>query len=296
MSQGCIKLSCSFNRKNMIAGQPSRTAHRVAIRRAFHQLWDSPRVFEDPVALKIIAPDEATELARSKPADPVPSHRLRAFLVARSRYAEDQLADAFARGVRQYVILGAGLDTFAYRNPFPGLRVFEVDHPATQAWKRERLRSGKISAPYSLTFAPVDFETETLPHGLEQAGFIAGQPAFFSWLGVTAYLAPEVVLQTLRWIISICSVNGVVFDYAVPRSSLNSTQQLAFDSLAESVRAAGEPFVGFFEPEELIRELQAMGFAHIEELGCEEINGRYFSHRTDDLRVGRGGRLMGARG
>src|SRR5579863_2673473 len=165
----------------MIADQPSRTAHRVALRRAAHQLWDRPRVFDDPVALRIIGPDEAAELARSKPEDPVPAHRLRAFLVARSRYAEEQLADAFSREVRQYVILGAGLDTFAYRNPFAGLRVFEVDHPATQAWKRECLRLGKISVPASLTFAPVDFEQETLPHGLAQAGFIAEQPAFFSW-------------------------------------------------------------------------------------------------------------------
>lgn len=280
----------------MIADRPSRTAHRVALRRAVHQLWDNPRVFEDPVALKIIGPDEAAELARSIPEDPVPVHRLRAFLVARSRYAEDQLAKAVARGVQQYVILGAGLDTFAYRNSFAGLRVFEVDHPATQAWKRERLRLGGISVPSSLTFAPVDFETETLPHGLQQAGFMADEPAFFSWLGVTSYLARETVLQTLQWIISICSRNAVVFDYALPRSALNSAQQEAFDSLAKQVAAAGEPFVGFFDPEELMREMRSMGFRHIEDLGCDEINARYFSHRADGLRVGKGGHLLCARG
>lgn len=280
----------------MIKDQPSRTAHRVSLRRAAHQLWDSPRVFEDPLALKIISPEEAAELARPRQADPAPARYLRAFLVARSRYAEDQLAESVARGVNQYVVLGAGMDTFACRNPFAGLRVFEVDHPATQAWKRTRLKLGDISVPASLTFAPVDFEEETLAHGLEHAGFSAGQPAFFSWLGVTPYLARETVLQTLKWIISICSRNGVAFDYAVPRSSLNFFHRRAFDALAKRVAAAGEPFVGFFDPKELVRALETMGFAHIEDLGSREINARYFSHRTDGLRVGGGGRLMSARG
>lgn len=280
----------------MLTDQPSQTARRVAVRRAVHQVWDYPRVFDDPVALKIIGAEEAAELMRSRPEEPTPELRLRAFLAARSRYAEDKLAEALARGVRQYVILGAGLDTFAYRNSHSGLHVFEVDHPATQAWKRECLQAGKISPPASLTFAPVDFETETLPHGLEQAGFATGQPAFFSWLGVTAYLARETVLQTLRWIISICPHNGVAFDYAVPRSSLNFAQQRAFDALAGRVASAGEPFVGFFDPPDLARELREMGFTQLEDLGCEEINDRYFRQRTDDLRVGRGGRLLSAWG
>jgi methyltransferase (TIGR00027 family) len=142
--QRCIKVGAYLAQGNMIADQPSRTAHRVALRRAIHQLWDNPRVFDDPVALRIVEPEEAAELARSKPVEPVAAQRLRAFLVARSRYAEDQLAEAVARGVQQYVILGAGLDTFAYRNPFPLLRVFEVDYPATQAWKRERLTLEEI--------------------------------------------------------------------------------------------------------------------------------------------------------
>jgi len=280
----------------MIGDQPSRTADRVALRRAAHQLWDSPLVFDDPLALKIIGPEGAAELARSRPAESAPERSLRAFLVARSRYAEDQLAEAVARGVKQYVVLGAGLDTFACRNSFDGLRVFEVDHPVTQAWKRMRFKLGEVSVPSSLTFAPVDFEKETLAHGLDRAGFRADQPAFFSWLGVTPYLARETVLQTLQCIISICSRNGVAFDYVVPRSSLSPSRRRAFDDLANRVAAAGEPFVGFFDSKELVRELGKMGFAQIEGLGSRQINARYFSHRTDGLRVGGAGRLMRARG
>src|SRR5215469_6580833 len=204
----------------MIEGRPSRTAQRVAVRRAAHQLWDDPRVFDDPVALKIIGADDAEGLTRSPAADIVPGHYLRAFIAVRSRYAEDQVAEAVSMGARQYVVLGAGLDTFACRNPFDGVHVYEVDHPATQAWKRSRLEAAGISESSLLTFVPVDFETETLAQGLDLAGFKVDQPAFFSWLGVTPYLASETVMEILQWLISICSRNGVVFDYVPPRSSL----------------------------------------------------------------------------
>ena len=280
----------------MLTDQPSRTAQRVAVRRVTHQIWDHPRVFDDPLALRIIGPEKAAEVAPAKPGETAFDRHLRAFIVARSRYAEDQLAEAVARGTTQYVVLGAGLDTFAYRNPFPDLRIFEVDHPATQAWKRRLLAAVGISIPASLTFVPVDFGKETLAHGLERAGFCAGQPAFFSWLGVTPYLAKETVLGTLRWLISICPGNGIVFDYAVPRSSLSAAARRAFDALANRVARAGEPFVGFFDPQELAHDLQRMGFAHIEDLGSNEINVRYFSNRSDDFRVGTGGRLMCAKG
>jgi methyltransferase (TIGR00027 family) len=280
----------------MIKDQPSRTAHRVALRRAAHQLWDNPRVFDDPVALKIIGPDHASKLRQSVLDDGAMERSLRAFIVARSRYAEDQLADACSRGVKQYVVLGAGLDTFAYRNPFRDLRVFEVDHPATQEWKRQILASTGISIPVLLTYVPVDFEKEPLAQGLESAGFNAQEPAFFSWLGVTPYLSRETVLGTLQWLISICPRNAVVFDYAVLRSSLSPIHRLGFDVLANRVAAAGEPFVGFFEPQEFGRELRQMGFAHIEDFGSAEINLRYFNQRRDGLGVTGGGRLMAARG
>ncbi len=281
----------------MIQDKPSKTAHRVALRRAVHQLFDHPKVFDDPVALKIVGRDAMVELEAAKGSDSTPGRYLRAFLVARSRFAEDHVAQAVTRGVKQYVVLGAGLDTFAYRNPFETLQVFEVDFPATQAWKRERLEAASIAIPTTLTFAPVDFEKDTLAEGLRRAGFKASEPAFFSWLGVTPYLVKETVLATLRWIASSSSHNGVAFDYTVPRESLSFFNRIAFDALAARVAAAGEPFVGFFGPEELARELRGMGFTQIEDLGSEEINDRYFSHRSDGLRVGGGlGRLMCAQG
>src|ERR1700684_280435 len=142
----------------MQEGKFSRTAQRVAIRRAAHQLLDQPRVLDDPLALRIIG-SEAAEALRSDPKeDHAFSRAFRAFMAARSRYAEDELARAVARGVTQYVVLGAGLDTFAYRNPHAGLHVFEVDHPATQVWKRERVPAAGIAIPPSFTLFSIDFE------------------------------------------------------------------------------------------------------------------------------------------
>lgn len=279
----------------MIEDQPSRTAHRVAVRRAIHQLRDTPRVLDDPVALKIIGSEEAGELA-AQPEDSGAGRYLRAFVAARSRYAEDHLAEAVKCGTKQYVVLGAGLDTFACRNPFDGLRVFEVDYPATQAWKRSRLESAQIALPDSLTFVPVDFERQTLAQGLKDAGFKADQPAFFSWLGVTPYLARETVLAILQWLISICSSNGVVFDYVVPRSSLSPLSRAAFDLLANRVAAAGEPFIGFFDPDQLTSDLRKMGFVHVEDLDAERINARYFASRSDGLHVAGAGRMMCVKG
>src|SRR6202035_6128756 len=175
----------------MQEGKFSKTAHRVAIRQAAHQLLDQPRVLDDPLALRIIGSQAEQELRSNPREHHAFSRAFRAFMAARSRYAEDELARAVAHGVTQYVVLGAGLDTFAYRNPHPGLRVFEVDHPATQAWKREQLQAANIAIPPSLTFVPIDFELQTLADGLSRSGFNANAAAFFSWLGVTPYLTRE---------------------------------------------------------------------------------------------------------
>jgi methyltransferase (TIGR00027 family) len=223
--------------------------------------------------------------------------RFRAFMAARSRFAEDELAAAVSRGTRQYVVLGAGLDTFAYRNPFPELRVFEVDHPATQAWKKKRLAQVGIEVPPSMTFAPVDFERETFDDGLRAAGFDEKSPAFFSWLGVTMYLESSVVLATLRAIIEMNRANDVAFDYAMPREALGLIGRLALDRLSRRVERTGEPFRGFFEPVTLGKALREMGYANIDDLGADEINARYFAGRADGLRVsGKIGRLLSARG
>ncbi|MFZ0760471.1 MAG: class I SAM-dependent methyltransferase [Candidatus Sulfotelmatobacter sp.] len=279
----------------MQEGKFSRTAHRVAVRRAAHQLLDQPRVLDDPLALRILG-CEAADALRSDPKEHHAfSRAFRAFMAARSRYAEDELAQAVEHGVEQYVVLGAGLDTFAYRNPHPHLRVFEVDHPATQAWKRERLQAAGIAVPPSLTFAPVDFERQTLTEGLGRSGFNANGAAFFSWLGVTPYLTREACLTTLGFIANMPAGSGVVFDFAIDRKLLNLGQRMALDALSRRVAAAGEPFQLFFDPARLRDELKSLGFHRTELLQREQINQRYFKDRKDGLLVRGGlGHLMGA--
>jgi methyltransferase (TIGR00027 family) len=278
--------------------RPSRTALRVAMRRAAHQLYDAPPlVFADPIAVAILGP-HAAEIERTPGRDPANKPRpfsigLRAFLVARSRYAEDLLAQGVQRGVTQYVLLGAGLDTFAHRNPNPSLRVFEVDHPATQLWKRELLQSSSLAAPANLTYAPVDFERQSLADQLRLAGFDASAPTFFAWLGVVPYLTLEAFRATVAFVASQSAGSGLVFDYAQPRSVLSPREQLAFDSLAARVHLAGEAFQLFFTRAKVAAELAA--FYDLEDLGSPEINERYFANRRDDLRViGSAGRMISA--
>jgi methyltransferase (TIGR00027 family) len=279
----------------MQAATPSRTALRVALRRAAHQLYDaSPLVFDDPIAVPILGDTYAEELRRTptRPDRPF-SVALRAFLVGRSRYAEDTLAAAVAQGVTQYVLLGAGLDTFAHRNPYPGLRVFEVDHPATQQWKRELLEGGSLPAPANLTYVPVDFEHQTLPEQLLSEGFDSQAPTLFAWLGVVPYLTLPTFRATVGFIASQSRGSGVVMDYSQPRHALPFLEKLAHDSLASRVALAGEPFQLFFTPAEIAAELAA--FHTIEDLGSQEINARYFAGRTDNLKLlGSAGRLLSA--
>jgi methyltransferase (TIGR00027 family) len=279
----------------MQEGKFSKTAQRVAIRRAAHQLLDQPRVLDDPLALRVIGA-EAAESLRSNPKEGHSFARaFRAFMVARSRYAEDELARAIEAGVTQYVILGAGLDTFPYRNPHAGLRIFEVDHPATQSWKREQLGAAGIAIPPSLTFVPIDFEHQTLAAAFESCGLDTQAPAFFSWLGVTPYLTREACMTTLSLIARMPAGSGVVFDFAIDRSLLNIGQRMALDALSRRVAAAGEPFQLFFDPAMLEDELRRMGFHRTEFLQGAQINSRYFKDRSDGLRVRGGlGHLMGA--
>lgn len=274
----------------MTSAKPSRTAQRVALRRAAHQLLDQPRVFEDPLAVAMAGGEFEPSSADQQPY----ARALRAFIAVRSRYAEDQLAVTVERGVRQYVVLGAGLDTFAYRNPWRSraLRVFEVDHPATQEWKRARLDEARITIPPDLTFAAVDFEAQPLPDGLLAAGFDPERPAFFSWLGVTPYLSRHAFDATLRFIASLPALSGVAFDFAVDRALLSPRQQLALDALAARVAQAGEPFRLFFDPAALVHDLEGLGFGDIEDLRPEEINARYFAGRSDGLEVSGGGHLL----
>jgi methyltransferase (TIGR00027 family) len=279
----------------MQSASPSRTALRVALRRAAHQLYDAqPLVLDDPIAVPILGAAYAEDLRRTptRPDRPF-SVGLRAFLVARSRYAEDNLAHAVARGVAQYVLLGAGLDTFAHRSPYPRLRVFEVDHPATQEWKRDLLRDGNLPTPENLTYTAVDFERESLAERLEATGFDRGAPAFFAWLGVVPYLTLAAFRSTVAFIGSLPTGTGLVLDYGQPRSALPFLEQLAHDSLASRVQLAGEPFQLFFTPPEIAAELGA--FRRLEDLGSSEINARYFTNRSDSLKLlGSAGRLLSA--
>lgn len=266
----------------METGKASRTALRVAQRRAIHQVLDHPPVLDDPIAVPLLGgqfafdePEESTGFARA----------FRAFMVVRSRYAEDRLAEAVARGVAQYVILGAGLDTFAYRNPFPRVQVFEVDFPATQMWKRRLLAEAAIAEPANLTFVPLDFEHKTLTAGLADAGVDSAQPAFFAWLGVAPYLTLPAFRCTLQTIASLPQGTGVSLDYGAPRHTLGPQGQRAFDALASRVAAAGEPFQTFFTPEELNAEFLRAGFHRTEQPSSDELNARYFDNRSDALRL-----------
>jgi methyltransferase (TIGR00027 family) len=279
----------------MIEAQPSKTALRVALRRAAHQLHDSkPLVFDDPLAVPILGPAFREELARTPAADRRPfSAPFRAFMVARARLAEDTLAVGVAQhAARQYLVLGAGLDTFAYRNPYSQVKVFEVDHPATQAWKRDCLAAAAIEIPESLRLVSVDFERQSLADELCAAGFDPRLPTVTAWLGVVPYLTLEAFRDTTGLLSSFAPGSAVVFDYSQPRAALPLVEQLMLDSLSARVAQAGEPFRLFFTPDALASELELMGLRVIEDLDSRALTARFFAGRRDGLRLrGKAGRM-----
>ncbi len=272
----------------------SRTAQGAALHRAAHQALERGAIFPDPFACAILGltPTEAAAQA----ANDDHGRRMRLFVVARARFAEDSLARAVGRGVRQAVVLGAGLDTFALRNPHAGLglRVFEVDHPDTQAWKRERLSAMRATLPETLAFAPVDFERDDLMEGLAAAGFDSAQPTFFVWLGVTPYLTREATFATLA---AIASVPGgeVAFDYTEGREA-HAGEGLAFhERLAERVAALGEPIVGALNPRELSDKASMLGLTDQEDLDISAIRTRYFGAAREGAQRTSSGHLFYAR-
>lgn len=274
---------------------PSRTAYRVALRRAAHQVFDEPVVFRDPYALPILGltPGKLDGTDLRAPRRPS-SSSLRAFLVARSLFAEEALAK-FVRtqSGSQYVLLGAGLDTFALRNPYPGLRVFEVDHPSTQQWKRDLLRSGGLHLPPTATLVGSDFEADDLCGSLLANGFDPSLPTLFAMLGVVPYLSLAAFQQTLAVIGSFSGPRALVMDYGLPREALPPDEQLAFKSLADRVAQAGEPFRLFFTGTEAAEHLRAAGLHVGEELLPAQMNARFFAGRGSALRVlGSGARLL----
>jgi methyltransferase (TIGR00027 family) len=258
---------------------PSRTAWSAANHRAAHQIAEHGRIFTDPLAIPILGGEPVVDTEPGR-------RRMRVFIAARSAYAEAKLAQAYARGTRDVVILGAGLDTFAYRNPYPDLRVFEVDHPDTQAWKRERLASAAVTVPDSVTYVPVDFENESLADRLR-----VPDRTFFMWLGVVPYLTRAGFDETLAYVQGVPRPE-VVFDYAMPPESLSPARRAAFAARAARVAGLGEPWQTYFWPDEIERILHAFG--DLEDLGPAQLAERFF-HRADLPPDTPGGHILHAR-
>jgi methyltransferase (TIGR00027 family) len=276
----------------MQPGQPSLTALGAAHLRAAHQVLDGASILADPLAVRILGPDHEASVSRAEghPSGP----RLRWFIAARSRIAEDALTVAANDGARQLVVLGAGLDTLAYRTPLSErLRIFEIDHPATQAWKRQLLTGAAIPLPNTLTFVPIDFECETLGKALAASGFDPAQRTFVSWLGVVPYLTEQAVFSTLAFIAGLPGGADVVFDYVNPAASVAPVGRAAHQALATRVAALGETFRSYFDTERLCADLGAIGFHHVDDAGPAQLAARFFPE-PERSAPARGGHVMHA--
>jgi methyltransferase (TIGR00027 family) len=272
-----------------VDGGPKPSALIVATQRAAHQLIDRPLVLDDPIALPILGAADAQALRSDldKFSHPM-SLGLRSTVVVRSRLADDIRAEHAERGIDQYVVLGAGLDTSAYRHPDAPGRIFEVDLPSTQQWKRARLEEAGIAVPASLNFVPVDFERVGLAEGLTAAGFDRHAPAVFSWLGVTMYLDEPAVIDTLRFIAGCAKGTAVLFEHAVPLASLPPMMRIVIEQMMARFAERGEPWKSFFDPETLATTLSTLGFGSCRSWTPDELNERYLANRTDGLRLGVG--------
>jgi methyltransferase (TIGR00027 family) len=295
----------------MEEGRPSATAIITATWRAAHFVLDEgPKVFQDPLALGLSGLEseaalqaalEAIQAELARRSTPEIAQQLygygRAVVALRQRYTEDALGKAVERGVGQYVILGAGLDSFAYRRPdlATTLRIFEVDHPATQQWKRARLQALHIELPSNLTFIPLDFEQQTLAEGLRAGGHRSELPTFVSWLGVTVFLTEATVFETLRHVASLPPGSEIVFEYALPESRLAEEDRRRLAVVKALAAARGEPWVSAFEPTDLAARVKDLGFAQVWDLGPEEANAHYFAGRRDGLCIPAMSHLLKAR-
>jgi methyltransferase (TIGR00027 family) len=276
----------------MQPGQPSLTALSAARLRAAHQVLDNASILADPLALRILGDDIQVSLdhARAHVSGP----RLRWFIAARSRIAEEALTAAVNAGAKQLVVLGAGLDTLAYRTPLAAdLRIFEVDFPATQARKRQMIAAAGIAVPDTLTYVGVDFERETLAAALDDAGFAAAKRSFFSWLGVVPYLTEAAVFSTLGYIAGLPGGGEVVFDYVNPAASVAAASRAANQALAERVAAAGERFQSDFDTAPLCAKMSATGFRHVDDVGPDRIAARFYPE-SERAAPARGGHIMQA--
>jgi methyltransferase (TIGR00027 family) len=260
----------------MKPNEPSRTALMSAMQRAAHQVLDHGSILDDPFAMRILHEDEkeALQFANQNPLASLG----RLFTAARSRIAEDVLSRAVERGVRQVVILGAGLDTFSLRNPHGArqVRIYELDHPATQAWRCERLAEAQIALPPWLVMVPIDFEQDDMGEKLAAAGFEQNSPAFFIWLGVVPYLTQDSIGRTLDYMSSIES-SEAVFDYLRPPEAFSEELRQIERERTEQLKKIDERSVSRFEPPGIAAILRSHGFRVIEDISFQEIASRFGS-------------------
>jgi len=272
-----------------MAGKPGvhaeDTAVRVALWRALHVQVDAPpHVFEDVLGLALVAPEPGWQ---ARP-DMSPFTRpFRASILARARFVEDLVEARAALGVGQYVIVGAGLDTFVQRRPqlAAGLRVFEIDQPGPQAWKRQRLEALGYGVPEGLRFVPVDFEAgEAWWERLEAAGFDAAWPAVVASTGVSMYLTREAIIATLRQLATLAPGSTFAMSFMLPLELLDPEVRPGVQRAADGARANGTPFISFFTPEQMLRLAREAGFKEVAHVSAASLAERYFSGRTDGLR------------
>ena len=270
------------------------TAVRVALWRAMHvQVDPPPHVLEDEIGLQLAGPDDSW---RDRPdMHPAGTSRFRAAIVARARFIEDLVVEQAGRGVAQYVILGAGLDTFAQRRPeiAARLRVFEVDQPGPQAWKRERLTELGFGVPAWLRLVPVDFEAGgSWWEQLIAAGFDPGQPAVVVSTGVSMYLSREANLATLRQLAGLAPGSTLAMTFLLPAELLDDEDRPGFQVAERGARAAGTPFISFYTPDEMLALAREAGFKDAEVIAGTLLTERYFAGRTDGLRPSSGEDLL----
>ncbi len=265
---------------------PDNTAVRVALWRALHVEIDAPpHVLADEIGLRLAAPDAGWQ--RRPDMNPIWTSRNRASIVARARFVEDLVEEQADAGVAQYVILGAGLDTFAQRRPevASGLRVFEVDQPGAQAWKRQRLAELGYEIPESLRFVPVDFEAGvSWWDQLVAADFDGGQPAIVASTGVSMYLTKETIAATLRQVASFAPGSTLAMSFMIPLELLDADERPALQGAERGARAAGTPWVSFFTPAEILELARGAGFHDVRHVSAVEFAERYFAGRSDGLR------------
>jgi methyltransferase (TIGR00027 family) len=270
--------------------EPDNTAVRVALWRALHVEVDAPpHVLEDTVGLRLADPPDGW---RSRPdMDPVFTSGFRGSIVARARFIEDLVASRSAQGVDQYVLLGAGLDTFAQRRPelAARLRVFEVDQPGTQAWKRRRLADLGYGIPEWLRLVPVDFEAgASWRQEAAAAGFDAARPAVVASTGVSMYLTAEANAATLRDLATLAPGSTVAVTFLLPLDLIDERDRQGWVISENGARSSGTPFLSFFAPQEFLGLARAAGFADVAHVSGRELNERYFAGRPDGLRMSTG--------